>query len=98
MTIDTATQYAIDVLDGKIIACKQVILACKRHLKDLERSKLEDYPYTYDIKKANKVVKFMNMLPDPATGNPMKLARFQVFIVSNLFGWVHCILQEKNTQ
>lgn len=89
MIKDVATQYAIDVVDEKVIACKQVVLACKRHLKDLERSKSEDYPYTYDIKKANKAVRFMNMLPDPATGNPMKLARFQVFIVSNLFGWVH---------
>ncbi|MFG3610990.1 terminase large subunit [Rummeliibacillus stabekisii] len=86
---DAATQYAIDVVEGKVIACKQLIQSCQRHLNDLERSKSDDYPYTYNVKKAEKAINFMNMLPDPATGKPMKLARFQVFIVSNIFGWVY---------
>ena len=32
-----ATQYARDVVDGRILACKWVRLACRRHLADLER-------------------------------------------------------------
>ncbi len=32
-----ATQYARDVVEGRILACKWVRLACARHLKDLER-------------------------------------------------------------
>lgn len=32
-----ATQYARDVADGRISACKWVRLACRRHLDDLER-------------------------------------------------------------
>lgn len=32
-----ATQYARDVADGRILACRWVRLACQRHLKDLER-------------------------------------------------------------
>lgn len=33
-----ATQYARDVVDGRLIACKWVRLAAARHLKDLERA------------------------------------------------------------
>lgn len=33
-----ATQYARDVADGRILACKWVRLACSRHLKDLVRA------------------------------------------------------------
>ena len=36
---DYATQYAKDVVAGKIIAGKMVVQACKRHLKDLKRPK-----------------------------------------------------------
>ena len=32
-----ATQYARDVVEGRIIACRWVRLACQRHLNDLER-------------------------------------------------------------
>ena len=37
--LDRCTQYAIDVLDNKIIAGELVKLACKRHLDDIEKSK-----------------------------------------------------------
>ena len=37
-----ATQYAEDVVAGKIIACRKVILACERHLRDIERQKSDD--------------------------------------------------------
>lgn len=33
-----ATQYARDVVDGRLLACKWVRLACQRHLADLERA------------------------------------------------------------
>jgi len=33
-----ATQYARDVIEGRVLACKWVRLACQRHLDDLERA------------------------------------------------------------
>ena len=36
---DRTTQYAADVLAGKITAGEMVKLACKRHMEDLEASK-----------------------------------------------------------
>lgn len=85
--IDQTTAYAQAINDGKIIACKKVKLACKRHLNDLEKSKSAAYPYYFDAKKAEAVIKFISSLPNPDNGKPMKLVNFQAFIVGSLFGW-----------
>ena len=37
-TVDRCTQYAVDVVAGKINAGEYVRLACQRHLDDLERA------------------------------------------------------------
>lgn len=50
--IDRATQYAQDVLAGKLHAGKYVKLACKRHLDDLEKSQA--------LIVFNEIVKFIN--------------------------------------
>lgn len=86
--IDYATIYANKIVNGEIIACQKVKQACQRHLRDLERSKSPDFPYEYRIDKANKPIKFMEMLPDVSTGKKMQLALFQKFIVGSLYGWV----------
>ena len=84
---DCATLYAKQVTDGEIIACKKVKQACERHLNDLQRSKRDDFPYEYTPQKTEKVIKFLEMLPDVSTGKPTKLALFQKFIVGSLYGW-----------
>ncbi len=43
-----ATEYAQDVVDGKIIACKWHRLACKRHLDDLKKANSADYAYVFN--------------------------------------------------
>ena len=42
-----ATQYARDVVDGRILACRWVRLACQRHLDDLQRD-AEGWRYTWN--------------------------------------------------
>ena len=37
--VNAANQYARDIVGGKILACQLTILACQRHLDDLERAK-----------------------------------------------------------
>ena len=85
--IDYTTEYAQAIVDGKIIAGKKTIQACARHLKNLTDSKDSDYPYFFDVKKANRVIEFIEMLPNPDDGKPLKLVNFQKFIVGSLFGW-----------
>lgn len=82
--MDAAYQYAEKVVSGEILACKKVIAACKRHLADLQRT---DFDYIYDPAEAQKIIDFLEMLPDVKTGKTYPLADFQKFIVSSIYGW-----------
>lgn len=82
--IDHVTDYARSVVRGDLIASELVIKQCEKHLKDIKgHDKYEWHP-----KRANKVIKFIEMLPDPKTGDPNRLAMFQKFIIGSLYGWL----------
>lgn len=90
------TQYALDVVEGRITAGKYVRLACKRHLNDLEKQGTEKFPYVFDEEKANSVFDFAEKhckhIEDGLTvkkGDPVVLDDFLQFIVGSVFGWVH---------
>lgn len=85
--MDAGTLYATKVVSGDIIAGKKVILACQRHLDDLERQGDDDFGYVYIPERASTAVQFMELLPDISTGEPVKMAGFQKFIVYSLYGW-----------
>ena len=73
---DDAYKYCVMVLSGTYITCKDTRLACIRHLKDIHRSiENDEWNYTYKPKRAKKVVKFVEALPDPK-GNINKLGLF----------------------
>lgn len=82
--IDDTTQYAKMVINGDIITSELVRKQCERHLRDLNRSK----KYEWIPKRAQKVIKFIEALPDPKTGEPNELAMFQKFIIGSLYGWL----------
>ena len=81
---DFVTEYAQKVVNGEILASNKNVKACQRHLDDLNNKNL---PYSFDVKRANHVIKFLEMLPDPKSGKKMELAGFQKFIVGSLYGW-----------
>ncbi|CAM3017628.1 terminase large subunit domain-containing protein [Staphylococcus argensis] len=84
---DDAYKYCVMVLSGTYVACEDTVNACIRHLKDIQRITSDDtFPYVYKPKRANKVIKFMEMLPD-TKGKVHKLGLFQRFIVSMVRGW-----------
>lgn len=87
---EKAKQYANDVLAGKIPVCTYVRLACQRFIDDLARS---DWPYEYRSERADKAVRFMELLPHTkgkwsAKKQRLVLEPWQCFIECNLFGWV----------
>lgn len=84
--IDVVTQYAQDVVDGKILASRKNIQSAKRHLRDID---LKVFNYHFDVSKANRVIKFLEMLPDPKSMKVLKLAGFQKFIAGSIYGWVN---------
>lgn len=83
---DDAYKYCVMVLSGAFITCKDTKLACVRHLKDLKSIGNDDFPYIYKPKRAKKVIKFMESLPD-TKGKFHKLALFQKFMISMVRGW-----------
>src|ERR1051326_4542634 len=90
--VATANQYARDIVAGRILACKWVKLACKRHLDDLVRAKA-GWEYLFDEGKANRVCRFIEHLPHvkgrwAAKRQRIHLEPWQCFILCVLFGWV----------
>jgi phage terminase large subunit-like protein len=89
-----ATQYARDIIGGRIRACKWVKLACQRHLNDLVRARTEEFEYKFDAGRAGKACAFMARFPHVkgkwAKGfQRIHLEPWQLFIVCSIFGWVH---------
>lgn len=82
---DAVTEYALKVLNGEIIASDKNFKACQRHIDDMNKT---DFKYRFDVEKANDVISFLEMLPDPKSGQMLGLAEFQKFIVGSLYGWV----------
>lgn len=85
--VDAGTQYALDVLDEKIITGYLIKLAAFRHIRDLQRQGSNDFPYNYSTKKVNQVLKFAAICPDVDSGKPSKLMPWQKFILAMLIGW-----------
>ena len=61
--VNAANQYARDIVGGKILACQLTILACQRHLDDLERAKDPHWPYRFDKNKAERFLRFAQKMP-----------------------------------
>lgn len=85
-------QYIEDITSGKIVSCELVKLGVRRHLKDLERSKSDDFPYLFSRVHADRVIKFMGMLRltgGTFRGKLWQLEPFQAFYFAMVYGWVN---------
>ncbi|MBK7357498.1 terminase TerL endonuclease subunit [Propionivibrio sp.] len=100
---EIATDYATEVVEGKIVACKWHRLACERHLNDLKRPESKSFPFEWNpeltdidgrvYRPAERVCKFAELMPHikgdwAARGQLIKLERWQIFILASVFGWV----------
>jgi phage terminase large subunit-like protein len=91
-SVNAANKYAREVVSGKIIACRYVILACQRHLDDLEKSKSKSYPFKFDKDHGERVCRFIEKLPHTKgkwarLNQKLKLEPWQYFQFVNVFGW-----------
>lgn len=78
-------QYADDVINGKIVACKWVKLACKRFMNDLQRDDLK-----FDIDKADYAINFIQMFKHftgKHNGKQFILSPWQAFITASITGF-----------
>lgn len=101
---DIATQYARDVVEGRVPSCKWHRLACERHLKDLAKADAGDWPYVWNpeltdaagkvFRPAERICRFAELMPHikgdwAAKRQLIKLERWQIFILASIFGWVN---------
>jgi phage terminase large subunit-like protein len=91
-------RYVAGVLSGKILACKDIKLACRRHRKDLKSSKrnLKKFPWYFSEEHCNRFIRFHEGFPhvkDDFRGRARDHERFnledwQCFVYGSIFGWV----------
>ncbi|HAT2188692.1 TPA: hypothetical protein I8243_001598 [Citrobacter freundii] len=91
--VNAANQYARDVVNGKILACRLTILSCQRHLDDLERAKDPNWPYRFDKNKAERFLRFSQKMPHTSGEWARRKLRiefepWQKFSLGVPFGWV----------
>ncbi len=85
---DAGTKYAFSVLDGDVLAGYMIKLAAFRHIQDLVRSETDDsFDYHYNVREANKILRFASVFPDVDTGEPMPLMPWEKFALTMLVGW-----------
>jgi len=85
LTVDPVTQYANDVCQGNVPACRFVIQACERHLYDLGRDDL-----VWNLNEAMIAIDFFPLLrhyKGPFAGEQFHLSPWEKFIVGSIFGW-----------
>lgn len=89
---DVALSYAADVVAGRVICGKEILLACIRFQKDLKRDDMELREHDPDfvigiIEKLMVHRQGETLEGKPLTNQPLKLERWQIFIVYNLLGF-----------
>lgn len=87
---DRVTEYANRVVSGEVVAGELHILACKRHLNDLQRQRTDEFPYYYDVNKANEILDYAETLTlaEGTEPKPLKLLDCQAFDLGCTFGWL----------
>lgn len=88
---DPVTAYAHMVFEtdyGKLCGKKER-LACKRHLRDMERAKSEDFPFVFDETRAERIIRHFSNIPRlDADDQTIKFEPWQIFDYGSIFGWV----------
>lgn len=89
-----ATQYARDVVKGRIPAGRYVRIQCQRFLDELKQQRRKVFPFRFDVEKAARVCRFIERLPHTkgkwAAGRErIVLQPWQIFAIGVPFGWVH---------
>lgn len=88
--VDQATAYARSVVAGEVPAGRKIVLACERHLRDLEHGPARGL--RWDAGRAEHAIaffpRFLRHFKGRAAGSAFVLEPWQCFVVGSLFGWV----------
>lgn len=88
--LDAVTQWALDVVEGRVVQGPHVRNTCRRHLKDLKEGRKRGL--FFDVDAAERAFRFfekhLTLSDGDFEGNPFILAPVQKFIVGSIFGWM----------
>lgn len=92
--VAAALAFAKAVVKGRVPACRWIVLACQRHLDDLEKSRRRGYFYKFDPAAAEKKIELIELMPHTKGEWAFKrqlvtLEPWQLFGLACTFGWVH---------
>jgi len=85
---DRVTQYALDVVAGRIVTGQLVRKACERHLADLATGAARGLHF--DVQAAERAIAFTGLLKHYKgewAGQPIHLEGWEAFALGSLFGW-----------
>jgi phage terminase large subunit-like protein len=86
-TLTSSVQFAVDVLSGDVVSCKQVKQSCQRFIDDLDAG-----VWIFDQAKATRILEFypdfIRHVKGKLAGQPYELSDWEGFILINLFGFV----------
>jgi Phage terminase-like protein, large subunit len=85
-------QYAEDIVDERITACKKHKQACERFLNEIELIPNDDYPYYFDGDELYRFYRWARMFKHTKgilAGQPIELTDFQLFVVGNILHQRH---------
>lgn len=78
-------KYCDDVLSGRVIACQNIILACKRYIDWFDR---DDVYMDYDdVDRRIRLVSKMKHWKGKSQGQSFELLDYQTWIYASIFGW-----------
>ena len=81
----TYNKYAQDVVEGRIVACESIKLACKRYISWFDRDDIEfDYD---DVDKKIGLVRKMKHSKGIHAHTNFELLPWQQFVFAGIFGW-----------
>lgn len=88
--IDRVTKYAVEVVNGNVVAGELHRLACQRHLNDLKRQRTKEFPYYYSSEVANNIIDYAETLSIAEGYAPKKIQLLdsQAFDLGCTFGWL----------
>lgn len=89
--VKAANEYTAAVLSATIPACEFVKQTYQRQLDDLARVPDPDFPFRFDLKKAENACYFLELLPHiegRLAGTLLKLEPWQCALITTAFGWV----------
>lgn len=84
---DYMLKYCEAVIGKKLVVGEKIYNAVIRQINDLQAMEKDDFPYIFNFKTSENIIRFAKLMPDVSTGEPLPIPLFKGFIFSMIDGW-----------